>query len=148
MRPSRDGRVKDAFKKKTPSRCEVCRWRPPKALLALGHAEAVSLLHAHHVYPLACGGLDVEENLILLCPTHHATAHAMGRVRGRSDSRYWEGPRTREHLLFEMRLIKDRAAWTLYVKAGRNFNLHVETELENEQIRANRLFTLVRGGAA
>lgn len=62
--------------------CEHCLWRAPDS----------SLLHAHHVVPLACGGDDAVENLIVLCPTCHALAHY---VTSRSNyQRRYSGPRT------------------------------------------------------
>lgn len=36
-------------------------------------------LHRHHVWPLALGGPDVEENLLDLCPTTHASVHVVLR---------------------------------------------------------------------
>ena len=36
-------------------------------------------LHRHHVWPLALGGPDVEDNLIDLCPTTHASVHVVLR---------------------------------------------------------------------
>lgn len=32
-------------------------------------------VEAHHIIPLADGGEDTLENLICICPTHHAEAH-------------------------------------------------------------------------
>lgn len=66
--------------------CEHCRWSPPTP----------SILHAHHVFPLACGGPDTLDNLLVLCPNCHATAHY---VTQRSNlMRQYSGPKTREQL--------------------------------------------------
>lgn len=66
--------------------CEHCRWQPP----------APSILHAHHVVPVSCGGADAVENLIVLCPNCHAVAHY---VSSRSNlTRTYTGPTTSEQL--------------------------------------------------
>lgn len=39
-------------------------------------AIARAFVHAHHVEPLAEGGADVGENLVVLCPNCHARLHA------------------------------------------------------------------------
>ncbi len=33
--------------------------------------------HRHHVWPLADGGPDVEENIVIVCPNGHANSHAL-----------------------------------------------------------------------
>jgi 5-methylcytosine-specific restriction endonuclease McrA len=52
------------------------------------------MLHAHHVIPLAFGGDDAEANLVLLCPNHHAIAHALGDYKpsGMPSRSGWYGP--------------------------------------------------------
>ena len=45
--------------------CEYCGWKPPEA----------RLLHVHHVTALAAGGSDTPDNIVVLCPNHHALAH-------------------------------------------------------------------------
>lgn len=67
--------------------CELCGW-------SLGPSQWEAL-HAHHVVPLSCGGSDGFDNLIALCPNHHAMAHRTGR---RSYWR-WLGPRSKGELL-------------------------------------------------
>ena len=49
-------------------RCQICLWDPHDAY---GHA----LCHAHHVHWLSRGGADELENLMLVCPNHHAAIH-------------------------------------------------------------------------
>ncbi len=49
--------------------CEHCKWIPPVR----------TMLHAHHVVPIARGGPDVATNLIVLCPNCHAVAHWVTR---------------------------------------------------------------------
>lgn len=66
--------------------CEHCRWSPPSA----------SILHAHHVIPISCGGADSVENIMVLCPNCHAVAHYVSR---RSNlTRTYTGPATPEQL--------------------------------------------------
>lgn len=61
-----------------------------------------SVLHAHHIIPVACGGTDADENLIVLCPNHHALAHRAGQSRV-ARSGVWAGPTTAGELLAAIR---------------------------------------------
>jgi hypothetical protein len=147
--PLRDSAVVAAFKAKRAaegrSRCEVCRWKPPKGLSVL-HEDPSSMLHAHHVVPLACGGEDHERNLVLVCPTHHALSHKIGRmtvVRLRARTS-WDGPRSPAQLLREMRMMeKEPEAWAMYVRAGRNYPALVLADEQKEAERRRSRF-LVR----
>jgi hypothetical protein len=49
-------------------RCQVCAWEPRESY---GH----SLCHGHHLQWISRGGEDRLENLILICPNHHAAVH-------------------------------------------------------------------------
>jgi hypothetical protein len=49
-------------------RCQVCLYDPRGRY---GHR----LCHAHHVQWLSRGGEDVLENMVLVCPNHHAAIH-------------------------------------------------------------------------
>lgn len=148
----RDRRVVDAVRsersRKGLLRCEVCGWGPPQRLRDIGlDLDKMALVHAHHVVPLEFGGADAVENLVLLCPNHHAIAHRLGDGRSRSGkTRYWNGPRSREALIHELKLLhsSDRAAWDLWIENGRDWERHAC----DEEIRAGRTFTIVRGGAA
>jgi 5-methylcytosine-specific restriction endonuclease McrA len=51
-------------------RCEVCGW----------HIK----VHVHHVVPVWQGGGNEPDNLVVLCPNHHAMAHALCERDGRS----------------------------------------------------------------
>jgi hypothetical protein len=70
--------------------CEFCGWEPIEK----------RQLHAHHVIPQCHGGTDAVENLIVLCPNHHSTAHL---VSPRTHKAYL-GPRTRDALIDKIRL--------------------------------------------
>lgn len=50
--------------------CESCRWGHPMP-------EATGVMHVHHVVPIASGGDNEPENLTILCPNCHATAHTL-----------------------------------------------------------------------
>lgn len=50
------------------SRCQICAFDPIAVY-------QVNASHAHHIHYLSRGGLDVLENLILLCPNHHSAIH-------------------------------------------------------------------------
>jgi 5-methylcytosine-specific restriction endonuclease McrA len=39
-----------------------------------------SLMHTHHVVPVARGGHDIKGNCVLLCPNCHAVAHWIDRT--------------------------------------------------------------------
>ena len=49
-------------------RCQICLWDPHDAY-------GYGLCHAHHVQWLSRGGADELENLMLVCPNHHAAIH-------------------------------------------------------------------------
>jgi hypothetical protein len=69
--------------------CQVCGWRSP----------APGPMHVHHIIPFSGGGGEQEDNLIILCPNHHALAHTIGR---RSRMSY-SGPTDRAALIWALR---------------------------------------------
>jgi hypothetical protein len=160
---ARDPKVVAQFKKDRAAAgddcCEVCRWRPPRALRDVAGGRIDRLLHAHHIVPVACGGAGGAggaENLILLCPNHHAIAHHIGTI-GRLEEgaawRPWAGPRTREDLIFAVNLMAKRDEYVRFVAldsdSGRYLaRLHGEAIAQDaiEEIRIHRAFTVVRGG--
>lgn len=141
----RDPVVVDAFKRRLAaegkSRCQVCRWKPPVGLLAL-HDDPASMLHGHHVVPLACRGPDAESNLVLVCPTHHAIAHKLGRMeRSNRWGLVWSGPQTPAQLLREIRLLeKDLVGWKAYVAEGRNYAALVQADVERAALARRAAF--------
>lgn len=63
--------------------CTVCSWRPP--VIPASKSKSVrtrrsSMLHMHHVIAQAKGGDHSSYNLVLLCPNHHAIAHAIASI--------------------------------------------------------------------
>ena len=51
--------------------CAVCGWHPPTFL---SNVHKRTFLAIHHLIPVASGGSDEDENLIILCPNCHALA--------------------------------------------------------------------------
>lgn len=49
-------------------RCQVCSWDPRDRY-------GRNLCHGHHIHWLSRGGEDALENLVLICPNHHAAVH-------------------------------------------------------------------------
>ena len=120
----------------------MCGWKLPPRLTRADHARR--MLHAHHVIPLAFGGDDSAANLVLLCPNHHAIAHALGDYKpsGMPSRSGWYGPLTREAMIHEIRLLQrgSAAEWERWVAGGRNWHQH----LEDLDIMRERRFSVVR----
>ena len=66
--PTRNRQLAAELQRLYGGRCQVCLWDPHDAY---GHA----LCHAHHLQWLSRGGADELENLMLVCPNHHAAIH-------------------------------------------------------------------------
>lgn len=63
-RATRLGMIRDSRRK-----CEVCAWAAP----------FYDALCVHHIVPVADGGDDALDNLVVLCPNCHAVVHALIR---------------------------------------------------------------------
>jgi hypothetical protein len=81
-----NGRNK-SLKRRRGAACEVCGWMPRPPLRD-------TACNAHHVRPRAEGGDDSDDNRIILCPNHHAVAHALHRATPARD---------RAHLVEQLR---------------------------------------------
>jgi hypothetical protein len=107
-------RAKSRTLKQRPDQCEVCGWKPPDLGPRPSHS---SIIAVHHVIPDSHGGDDSEDKLVLLCPNHHAIAHAAWRMSLPTPSRDrlpWNGPRTRAEVIAELRAIDaDPEAWRM-----------------------------------
>lgn len=90
-------RIMENMKK---GKCEVCGWRPPPLYPSITQ----KLLNAHHVYHRSRGGPTDENNLLTLCPNHHAIAHALTGGGKTYDTSLLD-PVTGEELLNIMRKI-------------------------------------------
>lgn len=86
QRPRRNHAIVSAVKADK-QQCEHCEWKPPPN---------APILHAHHVIPMACGGLDHPDNMIVLCPNCHAIAHYVAKRTNLT--RTYSGPRTAQQL--------------------------------------------------
>lgn len=93
-------------------RCAVCKWAPPAQIAV---RRGLNLLHAHHVVPLACGGSNDEENLVILCPNHHALAHRVGQQNGAR----WYGAPTPNELVAELTALEEAPQDWLLLRAAR-----------------------------
>ena len=57
------------------SKCALCGWTALDGIIAPnGTAQPARGNAIHHITPVAEGGTDTEDNLILLCPNHHKQA--------------------------------------------------------------------------
>ena len=56
--------------------CAVCRWSLPSFDTPNGGMEPAAGCEMHHIVPVAEGGSNKADNLILLCPNCHKLAHA------------------------------------------------------------------------
>jgi hypothetical protein len=54
--------------------CQACHWTAPPSLVS----QRARLVHGHHIIPICEGGEPGEWNVVVLCPTCHAMAHAIG----------------------------------------------------------------------
>lgn len=54
-------------------RCQLCGSKP-------FDGEFGDLLEGHHIHWLSRGGPDTRDNLVLVCPSHHAAIHAADNV--------------------------------------------------------------------
>jgi 5-methylcytosine-specific restriction enzyme A len=66
--PTRNRELTRELQQLYDGRCQICLWDPHDRY---GRA----LCHAHHVHWLSRGGEDELENLMLVCPSHHAAIH-------------------------------------------------------------------------
>jgi len=74
--------------------CDVCEWSPPAVIMAMG---VPRVLQAHHIVAVSAGGHDTDENLLLLCPNHHAIAGALRRKFTQRDALLEALRRSTEH---------------------------------------------------
>ena len=75
----------------------MCGWSPPEAWTP-DHQFRRGLC-VHHCKTYATGGDSGADNLMLLCPNHHAIAHILLYDRRASVERVLEGPASREELI-------------------------------------------------
>lgn len=87
--------------------CEACGWTP-SVKIQERFTDWRNLIHAHHVIPRSCGGPNIRQNLVLLCPICHALAHRLGRIiRVKKGLCEWSGPMRRETTIAEIKELLD-----------------------------------------
>lgn len=94
--------------------CDVCGWR-----IAPGLRDSRRIdfgLEAHHVQPIARGGLDDISNIAILCPTHHRVAH---RLLGALRLERLPAPSTVSTLVVALRQIDDEGATAVTIEDAR-----------------------------
>jgi hypothetical protein len=68
--PTRNQRLVEELQDLYSGRCQICRWSP-KNIYGKG------LCHGHHIQWLSRGGTDEVQNMVLVCPNHHAAIHKL-----------------------------------------------------------------------
>jgi 5-methylcytosine-specific restriction protein A len=66
--PKRNKRFVRELQELYGGKCQICLWNPMD-----DYGEYIC--HGHHVHWLSRGGEDSKENLVLICPNHHAAIH-------------------------------------------------------------------------
>lgn len=66
--PTRNKNLAKELQKLYAGKCQVCLWNPRGTY-------GQPLCHGHHVHWLSRGGEDSLENMVLICPNHHAAVH-------------------------------------------------------------------------
>lgn len=75
----------------------MCGWH-------INDVKGYTLLNTHHIKPVSCGGsIEDPNNLVVLCPNHHAIAHRVGK---RQKNKYF-GPKTKDKLISEIKLYEE-----------------------------------------
>jgi 5-methylcytosine-specific restriction enzyme A len=78
-------------------RCQICGYDPKDRY---DHR----LCHGHHVQWLSRGGEDELENMVLVCPNHHAAIHADDASFDYADLTFWFGNGLHERLTINQHL--------------------------------------------
>lgn len=66
--PGRNKRFIHELQELYEGKCQICLWSP---VVKYGD----HICHGHHIHWLSRGGEDTKDNLILICPNHHAAIH-------------------------------------------------------------------------
>lgn len=67
--PARDRQIVRELLQLYQGRCQICLWDPRGTYGSDG-------CHAHHLQWLSRGGADARDNMVLICPNHHAVIHS------------------------------------------------------------------------
>ena len=79
-------------------RCQLCQWNPR-------YIYGYPMCHGHHIQWLSRGGDDKLENLMLLCPNHHAAVHRCDAPLDYQDLAFDFG-KFRDKIVLDFHLIK------------------------------------------
>lgn len=66
--PKRNKRFVQELQTLYEGKCQICLWNP---LSKYGDY----ICHGHHIHWLSRGGADRKNNLVIICPNHHAAIH-------------------------------------------------------------------------
>jgi 5-methylcytosine-specific restriction protein A len=66
--PARNKQLVRDLQRLYEGRCQICLWSPRSVY-------GVYLCQGHHIHWLSRGGEDSKENMMLVCPNHHAAVH-------------------------------------------------------------------------
>jgi 5-methylcytosine-specific restriction protein A len=66
--PKRNKKLVHELQELYEGKCQICLWSP---VIRYGD----HICHGHHIHWLSRGGEDSKDNLVLICPNHHAAIH-------------------------------------------------------------------------
>ena len=118
--------------------CEACGWAPlPFAL------RQTSMINLHHVIPVALGGTNEPDNLVLLCPNCHTVCHAVWALRSKR-TKLEHIPKGREELLAQLKKINtdphgyvSDQAWSLASSVAK---IHSRTSAAEERVVKEKMY--------
>ena len=93
------------YRARRPHQCELCGWSPPRLLSDQAESACGKklILAVHHILRYSEGGDESDDNLILLCPNHHALADAVSQLwrshTKRGDAHRYVAKPTKHHLM-------------------------------------------------
>jgi 5-methylcytosine-specific restriction enzyme A len=94
--PTRNQKLVEELQEIYSGRCQVCEWNP---ITDYGK----ELCHGHHIQWLSRGGADEIQNMVLVCPNHHAAIHKLDAPLDYSDFSFDFGTH-RENLILRNHL--------------------------------------------
>jgi hypothetical protein len=111
--------------------CAVCGWSIP---LPLRTSAVASGINVHHILPVAHGGTDAEDNLVTLCPNHHALAHVLFPLAA-----YYQGPTNAADFVSLLRMAESASDAFLALRASREMEALEAKEAGRERTECERL---------
>ena len=68
--PTRNRNLVEELQEIYSGKCQICQWSPIDVY-------GKELCHGHHIQWLSRGGVDELQNMVLVCPNHHAAIHKL-----------------------------------------------------------------------